>query len=105
MKCHKSMVIVLITLVVAVTVGIGWAVDQNQSGQPGSGVPRMICQERFDAMDTNHDGAVTRDEFTAVRHPGGRGQEVFKSRDTNGDGVLTKDEFCAGKGMGKGRRP
>ncbi len=78
MKWHKSMMIVLITLVVVAKVGIGWAVDQNQSGQPGSGVPRMMCQDRFDAMDTNHDGVVTRDEFMAVRHPGGRGQEVFQ---------------------------
>jgi len=105
MKWHKSVVIVLFALVVVTKVGIGWAVEQDQSGQPGPGVPRMMCQDRFDAMDTNHDGVVTRDEFMAVRHPGGRGQEVFKSRDTNGDGVLTRDEFCAGKGMGKGRRP
>ena len=45
---------------------------------------------------------VTKDEFMAVRHPGGRGEDVFNSRDTNGDGALTKEEFCAGKEMGKG---
>lgn len=105
MKWNNSIVTVFLALVVVVMVGIGWAADQSQTGQPGQRAPRMMCQDRFDAMDANHDGVVTRDEFMAVGHPGGRGQEVFKSRDTNGDGVLTKDEFCAGKGMGKGRRP
>jgi len=105
MKRHKSVVLVFITLIVVVMIGSGWAAEQSQSGQPGQRAPRMMCQDRFDAMDTNHDGVVTRDEFMAVRHPRGHGEKVFQARDTNGDGVLTKDEFCAGKGMGKGRRP
>lgn len=83
-------------------VGSVSAADQSQAGQPGQPVPRMMCHDRFDAMDTNRDGVVTKDEFMAAGHPGGRGEDVFKSRDTNGDGALTKDEFCAGKGMGKG---
>lgn len=83
--------------------GSSWAADQSQPGQPGQSAPRMMCRDRFDAMDTNHDGVVTKEELMAVDHPGGRGEEVFKSRDTNTDGTLTKDEFCAGKGMGKGR--
>jgi len=105
MRWHKSVVMILISLIVVTMVGNGWAVEPGQTGQPDPGVPRMMCRDRFDAMDSNHDGVVTSDEFMAVRHPGGRGQEVFRSRDMNGDGVLTKDEFCAGKGMGKGRRP
>ena len=65
----------------------------------------MQCEENFNAMDKNEDGVVTREEFMAVRHPGGHGEQVFQSRDANGDGVLTRDEFCAGKGVGKGQRP
>ena len=105
MKWHKSMVMVFVALVLMEMVGSGWAADQSESGQPGQRAPRMMCRDRFDAMDTNHDGVVNKDEFMAFRHPGGHGKEVFKSMDTNGDGVLTKDEFCAGKGRGKGRRP
>lgn len=96
---------IMVSLAVMLLQGIFtsiWAADQNGPGQSGQPAPRMMCQDRFDAMDTSHDGVVTRDEFMAVRHPEGRGEEVFKSRDGNGDGVLTRDEFCAGKGMGRG---
>ena len=103
MKMFSLMIMGFAAMILTGMVGSVWAADQSQAGQPGQPVPRMMCQDRFDAMDTNHDGVVTKDEFMAVRHPGGRGEDVFKSRDTNGDGALTKDEFCAGKGMGKGR--
>jgi hypothetical protein len=102
MKRFSSMIMGLVALSLVGMIGSVWAADQSQVGQPGQPAPRMMCQDRFDAMDTNHDGAVTKEEFMAVSHPGGREKNVFKSRDTNGDGVLTKDEFCAGKGMGRG---
>ncbi len=66
--------------------------------------PMMRCQERFDAMDTNHDGTISMEEFMAVKHPGGRGEQVFKRRDTNQDGNLTKEEFCSQKGRGRAGR-
>lgn len=89
-------------LVLTGMVGSVWTADQTPGRTTSPAYPRMMCQDRFNAMDTNHDGVVTKEEFMAVRHPGGRGGEVSKSRDTNGDGILTKDEFCAGKGMGRG---
>lgn len=91
-------------LILAGMIGMvcGSAAAQSQAGQSGQGAPRMMCRDRFDAMDINHDGKVTREEFMSVRHPGGRGEDVFKSRDKNGDGILTKEEFCAGKGAGGG---
>jgi hypothetical protein len=103
MKRFRSMIVGFAAMILSGMVGNVWAADQGQAGQPSQPAPRMMCQERFEAMDTNHDGVVTKEEFMAVSHPGGRGEDVFKSRDTNGDGVLAKDEFCAGKGMGKGR--
>jgi hypothetical protein len=60
------------------------------------------CQQRFDAMDTNHDGVVTKEEFMAAPHHKGNAEQMFKAMDLNGDGPLTKDEFCSGKGMGRG---
>jgi hypothetical protein len=80
-----------------------WAADQGEGGQPGQPGPRMMCQDRFDGMDTNHDGVVTEEEFMTVPHPGGRSEEVFKSRNVNGDDSLTEDESCAGRGEGAGR--
>ena len=66
----------------------------------------MGCQDRFDSLDTNKDGKVTKDEFMAVPHYRGNAEEMFKTMDVNGHGYITKDEFCAGKGkggrMGKG---
>jgi EF-hand domain pair len=100
MKRHEWIAMLSAVLLVAGLVGSVWAADQSSTGAPGQPVPRMMCRDRFDAMDTNLDGLVTKEEFMSVGHPGGRGQAVFQSRDTNGDGVLTKDEFCAGKGKG-----
>ncbi len=70
----------------------------------GQGVaPMMGCQQRFDAMDTNKDGQVSKDEFLATPHQRDNPEERFKARDVNGRGYLTKDEFCSGKGMGMGK--
>lgn len=46
-------------------------------------------------MDTNRDGQITKEEFTAVPHPGATTERIFADRDQNSDGVLTMDEFCA----------
>lgn len=104
MKSRELFVMVSVVFLMAGLAGDVWPADQGSSGDPGQPAPRMMCRDRFDAMDTNHDGLVTKDEFMAVRHPRGHEDAVFKSRDNNGDGVLTKEEFCAGKGKGR-RRP
>ena len=76
----------------------GTAVAQWQGGQ---GAQRMGCQERFDALDTNHDGKLTLEEFMATPHNRGNAKEMFKAMDVNGHGYITKEEFCSGQGMGK----
>ena len=77
----------------------GLALAQGKGGQ---GAPRLGCQERFDALDTNKDGQVTQDEFLAAPHHRGNAEQMFKAMDVNGRGYVTKDEFCSGKGMGRG---
>src|SRR5512142_65144 len=51
---------------------------------------RQRLQQRFEArfrqMDTNHDGVISRDEWT--RRP-----QAFDRIDTNHDAVLTQDEL------------
>ena len=58
---------------------------------------------RFDAMDTNKDGQVSKDEFLAAPHQRSDPEAMFQAMDVNGQGYLTKDEFCSGKGMGMGK--
>jgi hypothetical protein len=80
----------------------GGAGAQGMGAQAG---PKMGCQERFDVMDKNKDGKVTKEEFTAIPHHQGEAEQMFMTRDANGDGVVSKDEFCSGSGMGKGMGP
>ncbi len=79
---------------------LSMAFAQGQSGQSS---PRMGCQQRFDSMDTNHDGKLTKEEFMATPHHRGNAEQIFTAMDVNGQGFLTKDQFCSGKGMGKGQ--
>jgi hypothetical protein len=74
----------------------------SAQGKGGQGAPRLGCQERFDALDTNKDGQLTKDEFLAAPHHRGNAEQMFQTMDVNGRGYLTKDEFCSGKGMGRG---
>ena len=61
------------------------------------------CQKHFDALDKNHDGVVTKEEFMAVKHLGHDPEKVLASKDLNGDGQLTKEEYCLGTKSGKKR--
>jgi len=79
----------------------GMAQAQGQPAQGGQGRPMMGCHGRFDALDTNHDGKMSQEEFAAVPHYRGNAEQLFKSMDSNTDGALTKEEFCEGKGPGR----
>lgn len=54
------------------------------------------ADERFDAMDTNHDGSLSADEMAAgaqsQRGPGGGG---MRRADADGDGKVSKAEYLA----------
>jgi len=56
--------------------------------------PMMRCEDHFKSTDTDKDGKVTLEEFSAIKHPRGNAKDLFKSRDVNNDGFLTVDEFC-----------
>ncbi len=90
-------VVVLVGLVTVFLVA-GMAFAQWQGGQ---GAQRMGCQERFDALDTNHDGKLTLEEFMAAPHNRGNAEQMFKAMDVNVHGYITKEEFCSGQGMGR----
>ena len=47
----------------------------------------------FSRLDTNHDGAISKDEATAAAQA--RVQKMFDRVDTNHDGLITQDEIRA----------
>jgi Ca2+-binding EF-hand superfamily protein len=55
--------------------------DQNR--------PRHNPGERMEALDTNGDGDISREEVDAVR------AERFAATDTDGDGLISAEEFSA----------
>ncbi len=76
----------------------GMAFAQWQGGQ---GAQKTGCQDRFDALDTNHDGKLTLEEFTAAPDNRGNPERMFKAMDVNGHGYITKEEFCSRQGTGR----
>ena len=103
MKHFKLVVLVsLVTLIFSGGMTFAQGGGQGKGGQGAA--PMMGCQQRFETLDTNKDGQVTKEEFLAAPHHRGNPEQVFNSMDVNGQGYLTKDQFCAGKGMGQGMR-
>ena len=51
--------------------------------------PHHMPGERLEALDTNGDGNISREEVDAV------GAERFAAADTNGDGAISTEEFAA----------
>jgi len=94
----KRFMLVVLAGLLAVFFIAGMAFAQWQGGQGG---PMMGCEERFDALDANHDGKLTLEEFMAAPHRKGKGEERFKAMDVNGHGYITKEEFCSGQGRGR----
>jgi hypothetical protein len=99
---HFKLVVLVGLVTVFVIAGMAFAQGGGQ-GKGAQGAPKMGCQQRFDAMDANKDGQVTKDEFMKAPHGKGNPEQMFKSMDVNGQGYLTKDQFCSGKGMGMGK--
>jgi hypothetical protein len=100
---HFKLVVLVGLMTVFFIAGIAFAQGGGQ-GKGGQGAaPMMGCQQRFDSLDTNKDGQVTKEEFMATPHQRGNPEQMFKTMDANGDGSLTKDEFCSGKGKGMGK--
>lgn len=100
---HLNLVVLVGLVTVFLMTGFAFAQIGGQGKGGGAAVPMIGCQQRFDAMDTNKDGRVTKDEFLAASHQRNNPEQMFKAMDVNGRGYITKDEFCSGKGRGMGR--
>ncbi|MBF0507592.1 MAG: EF-hand domain-containing protein [Deltaproteobacteria bacterium] len=101
----KHFVAIMVVLVVFCVLGCSptseQRQEQGQAAPDGTGT-RPGCLERFNALDTNHNGKLSLDEFKMF-HRWGDAETIFKGMDTNGDGVLTPEEFCAKERMGQRR--
>lgn len=100
MKHLKPVVMAGLAAVFVIT-GTAFAQGSGQ-GTGAQGAPRLGCQARFDSLDTNKDGQVTKNEFLAAPHRRANAEQMFQTMDVSGRGYITKDEFCSGKGMGRG---
>jgi hypothetical protein len=99
---HFKLVVLVGWATVFFIAGVALAQGGGQ-GMGGQGAPMMGCQDRFDSMDANKDGQVSKDEFMNAPHGKGYPEQMFKAMDVNGKGYLTKDQFCSGKGKGMGK--
>ena len=52
-----------------------------------------IAEERFNKVDSDHNGAISKEEFTAESKE--RAEKRFKEIDANADGQATKEEMKA----------
>lgn len=71
----------------------GDAADQNAA-------LGLYLQRSFDAIDTNHDGKIDRDEWAAYQRSQLQAhratfERYFKAADKDGDGYLSRDEVAA----------
>lgn len=62
--------------------------DKNATGKlSGKGIEAIVGKTRFKAADTDHDGALSKDEYLALV------EKLFDTADTDHDGSLTVAEL------------
>lgn len=64
---------------------------------------KQTPEEHFKALDTNGDGKLSLEEFSAGQDAE-KAKEEFKTLDKDSDGSLTLEEFSAKKGGGKKKK-
>jgi Ca2+-binding EF-hand superfamily protein len=65
---------------------------------------RMTPEQRFNKLDSNHDGTLTLDEFKAGRlgqRDPAKAEEVFNRMDKKHNGKVTLDEYTSSMGAAK----
>ena len=93
---------ILFAATVLATLATGASAQRGPMGPATKDAYLAMQKERFDAMDANHDGVVTKAELTAQMAermgeapPADRIDMMFKAIDTDGDGKATAAEGAA----------
>ena len=98
--------------------GMRGKIDTNNDGKITLAESQTAAKVRFENLDKNKNGAVTRDEIqgrerlferadanrdgkVTLAEMQTKAREHFVARDTNKDNVITQDEMRAGRGHGK----
>ncbi len=73
--------------------------DKDKDGTIDRAEARAMQEKRFDAMDTNHDGKLSKEEIAACKNKRNAGHDMgskgFSKADKDSDGTLTRDEANA----------
>jgi Ca2+-binding EF-hand superfamily protein len=73
--------------------------DKDKDGTIDREEAKAMQAKHFDAMDTNHDGKLSKEELAACKHMRNtrhdKGSSAFNRADKNHDGALTRDEAKA----------
>ncbi len=65
--------------------------------KPEQGERKHSPRPCFSSLDSNSDGNVDFDEFSAHKLPFGEHEKVFAKIDTDGDGIISNTEFTSHK--------
>ena len=79
------------------------AADSGKPKKSGADAPKRSPEEMFKKLDSNGDGSLSKDEFSAgarAKQDPAKSDERFKTLDKNTDGKLSAEEFKAA-GAGK----
>lgn len=90
-------------MMISLAVALG-ASAQEKKKKDGPEKPRPSPEERFKKLDTNGDGKVTLEEFTAIAKDNEMKEKMtgyFKKLDKGNKGFLTLDDFKNAPAPGK----
>lgn len=87
--------VALFTLLVSAS--FTFAADTAKPGKPADGAakPKPDLAAVFAKKDTNGDGKLSKEEFTAKAKDAAKAEKQFAARDKDKDGSVSKEEFTA----------
>jgi len=92
----KSLFITL--SVIALSAQLGGAADDEAKPKPAKPAGKQDINAKFDKLDTNGDGKISKEEFAAspmAKRLAEKADAHFAKLDADSDGFLSKEEFAA----------